>query len=683
MSKDVEDKQSYSNIVAKLMGLETDPPLSRFISSSSPSCSLSYVVDNHEEEEEEAIKLDLVRRKFIDAKSLVTYDDKQQLQGSKEFQEALEVLSSNKDVFVKLLQESNSLFSQPVLPSPPLQEGKRITVLRPSKAVDAQKCMVKKPVSSSQDTGWINAAQPTQIVVLKPSQGKGLDIKAIASLSPPSYFDEAGDAETREMAKDITRQIRETFRNEALSSSSSDLSNGYVGDDASLSRSCNEYLMGNISGSEIMSPSSRHSWDCVDRFESPFSSSSFKRASFSQNSSVYREAKKRLSERWAMMSLNGDTHQQKHFPKASTALRDMLTLSEMKVATRSNEEIIKTKQETRRSVSCIGSGQDQVQSTSDCLNTLEMSKSVPEIRLNGGTSVSGTSNAQAAQELTNSRSLKPSWKVSNLFFFRNKKPNKEKTNVSLNRNMSKLAMPNDAPQQHNISSGELPLICLQDQPSPVSVLKPPFQEECVGNPKCLVSTKPWITQGEEMSLKSNLIDKSPSIGSIARVSSWEYESCIDITKPENRIKEEEEEDWYYYIKTLLTLSGFSSSDPFMTRWHSPDSPIDPSLRDKFANKEFIKRRKQRSSRKLVFDCINTIIKETTSTAEHTDLTSRFDMVEHVWTELKNSNSFTEQSVVRDDVVGKIWSHNLQLEVNNLVTEIEMVLLRELVQEAVF
>lgn len=195
-----------------------------------------------------------------------------------------------------------------------------------------------------------------------------------------------------------------------------------------------------------------------------------------------------------------------------------------------------------------------------------------------------------------------------------------------------------------------------------------------------------LVSGEEMSLKSSLIDKSPPIGTIARVFSWEDESYTDITKPGTGIKEDE--DWYYFIKSLLQASGFSCSGPLMTLWHSPDSPMDPSLRDKFANKEPIKRRNQRSNRKLVFDCVNAIITETTSTAARTGLTSGFDMVEHVWTEFKewmvqDSNNLEEESLVREEVVGKMWSHNLQVEVNNLGIEIEVILLHELVEEAVF
>lgn len=51
-------------------------------------------------------------------------------------------------------------------------------------------------------------------------------------------------------------------------------------------------------------------------------------------------------------------------------------------------------------------------------------------------------------------------------------------------------------------------------------------------------------------------------------------------------------------------------------------------------------------------------------------------MEHVWTELKDC-------AVRDEVVGKMWSYSLQAEMNNLGIEIEVILLQELVEEAVF
>ncbi|KAK1283914.1 hypothetical protein QJS10_CPB21g00196 [Acorus calamus] len=81
-------------------------------------------------------KMALVRQKFVEAKRLST-DEK--LRQSKEFQDALEVLSSNRDLFLRFLQEPSSLLSKHLhelqsVAQPP--QTKRITVLKPSKTVE-------------------------------------------------------------------------------------------------------------------------------------------------------------------------------------------------------------------------------------------------------------------------------------------------------------------------------------------------------------------------------------------------------------------------------------------------------------------------------------------------------------------------------------------------------------------
>ncbi|XP_010438384.1 PREDICTED: uncharacterized protein LOC104721992 isoform X1 [Camelina sativa] len=813
MSKDVEHKQSPPNVVAKLMGLETLPQMNHLETAAtqrSKSRSYSYSSPNHSvssmdnevqkyqdlsrefkdvyemwqspqkvsrsrdssprkgryEENTTEKQMALVRQKFTEAKRLVTDDN---LHQSKEFQDALEFLSSNKDLFVEFLQESNS-FSRQNLSDfhtvPSHSDAKRITVLRPSKAVETEKFVlqgrktkqVKKLASSSQETGWGNRdmgysssyvnrgteehpVQPTRIVVLKPSLGKSLDIKAVSSSpSSPRYFDEPGDVETKEVAKEITRQVRENLmchhRNETQSSSV--LSNGYNGDDSSFNKSENEDLVGNLSDSEIMSPASRHSWDCPNRFESPFSPSSFSRASFSPESSVCREAKKRLSERWALMSVTGRNQPHKHVPRSSSTLGEMLALSETKVTTGSEEESNEVAPATRASTSCITSDLSQVEMASDSLNILARSKSVSDVRLNGETSVLGISKAR---ELTKTGSLKSSWKVSNLFFFKNNKASKEKRDASQYSSTSQLATPSsvkltsedclvprdchppESSQQQSINPGEEEVTTPkppaagntsenQDQPSPISVLFPPFEEEGVDNPECSGSTKLWTNQGEAMSLKSNLIDKSPPIGSIARILSWNDDSCTDnISKPA-MVGVHEDEDWYFFIETLLTAAGFSrgctvSHDPLISRWHFPNSPLDPSLREKYTNpdnnnniKEFIhegKRRQQRSTRKLIFDCINSIISETTTTSMGNG-SPCFDLMEHVWAQLKDwvldepskfdsgedmdANSLAAESLVKNEIVGRTWTHSLQVEIDDFGIEIERRLLQDLIEEAV-
>nr|VDC74359.1 unnamed protein product [Brassica rapa] len=737
MSREVEPKQSPTNVVAKLMGLETLPQTAtqRSKSRGYSHSSMDDEVQKYQElsreykdvyetwqspqkvsssrdssprkgRYDESATEKLVRQKFAEAKRLVTDDS---LHQSKEFQEALEVLSSHKDLFVKLLQESNS-FSQQSVPTHQ-SEAKRITVLRPSKAVETERFVVqgrknkqvKKVASSS--SGWGNRGteersvqQPTRIVVLKPSLGKTLDTKGVSSspstprgVSSEGYFDDVN--QSKEVAKEIMQQVRENLmchhrRNETQCSSV--LSNGYIGDDSSFNKSDNEDPVGNLSDSEIMSP-----WDCANRFESPFSPSSFSRASFSPESSVCREAKKRLSERWALMSVTrGSTQPHKHVPRSSSTLGEMLALSETKVTTGSYEDSDEIVPETRVSTSCITTHLNQVEMDGDSLNILARSKSV-----------SDASKAQLPQELTDTGSLKSSWKVSNLFSFKNKKASKEKRDATPSSVTlpSEDCFPPDASQQQSIIPGEEELTTprpleagstneKQDELSPVSVLFPPFEED----PECSTSSKLGKFSGEELSLKSNLIDKSPPIGSIARILSWDNDS-----KPAMG-GVQEDEDWFLFIETILTAAGFSKGCTVSHDTVMPNSPLDPSLREKYTNldnnniKEFVnegKRRQHRSTRKLIFDCINSIISETTTTRMGNDYSPPLDLVEHVWSQVKvwlsdeyvedmDANSVAAESLVKEEIVGRRWMNSFQGEVDDLGIGIESALLRELIEEAV-
>ncbi|XWS36523.1 hypothetical protein CRYUN_Cryun20dG0092200 [Craigia yunnanensis] len=772
-------------------------------------------------------KMALVRQKFMEVKHLVT-DEK--LRQTKEFQDALEVLSSNRELFLKFLEEPNSTFSQHhynFQSSPLPTETKLITVLRPSKMVDKEKFagigkkgdkQTKKPAQMGQVTGWDRnntacsppfpspkvdeyPSQPTRIVVLKPSPGKTQDIKTVASPSPSSprilhgedFCEEPEDdaRESREMAKEITRQMRENLMghtNETLLSSV--FSNGYIGDDSSFNRSENGHALENLSDSEAMSPTSRHSWACINRFGSPYSSSSFSRASCSPESSVCREAKKRLSERWAMMASNGSSQEQRHVRRSSSTLGEMLALSDTKKLVRSEEEGSNKEQEPRGSTSCIASNLNKEESTSDSPKNLLRSKSVPVsstvygARLNVEVYDPKVGKEQVSKELIKAKSTKSSLKgkVSSLFFSKKKKTNEEKFSGSQSTDESPSATPgtpgshiihprkfrNDASQCVNDSciqecmspdlgglTSKTPLPDLtgmgqkqgmisvegglsvakssmpvhmsdnQDQPSPISVLEPPFEEDENTIPESSASVKP-VHRGLKVPPKSNLIDKSPTIESIARTLSW-GESCSETaTLYPSKLSsvspgaKEEEQDWVFSVQSLLSAAGLNGEvrlESFIARWHSPESPLDPSLREKYANlndKEPLheaKRRKWRSNRKLVFDCVNAALLEITGYGSDSCIRAmslgRAQMsvmegaspilVDHVWALMKewfsgevkcslgddlDSNGLVVERVVQREVVGKGWVDHMKLEVDNLGREIEGKLLEELVEEAV-
>ncbi|XP_027349493.1 uncharacterized protein LOC113861081 isoform X2 [Abrus precatorius] len=762
-------------------------------------------------------KMALIRQKFMEAKRLSTDE---RLRQSKEFDDALEVLSSNNDLLIRLLDSQNLYELQPT----PLAETKRITVLKPSKMVDNEKPggkgkkndkQIKKPANVGAawekcSPGYSPASQkldefpvqPTRIVVLKPSSpGKTHEIKAVVSptMSSPqnlqsgNFYQEPEDDEvlqSRKAANEITKQMHGNLmshqRDETLYSSV--FSNGYVGDESSFNKSDHEYTTGNFSDLEVTSPSPRHSWDYINRCGSPFSSSSFSRASGSPESSVCREAKKRLSERWAMMASNKGPQEQRHLRRSST-LGEMLALSDIKKSVITEVEGIHKEQEPSESVSCSRNFNDEICVDGSPKN-LPRSKSVPaastvyENGLNVEVCDNDAGKACGSKELTKSKSMKSSFKgkVTSFLFSRNKKPTKEKSCLSQSKDESQYtiaetsASPVNSPgilrddvslsfnsgsfgecslpapyeSSGKILSDSIPngqgVIPLepgltvskpavprvssenQDQPSPISVLEPPFEDDNAAHDSLDCAKGGQL--GSRVPLKSNLIDKSPPIESIARTLSWDA-SCAEVASPyplnpslvslDTKV---EDQDWLVFVEKLLSAAGIDDqvqSDSFYSRWHSLESPLDPSLRDKYANlndKEpqhlhEAKRRQRRSNQKLVFDCVNVALIEITGYGSENYLMCRLwsgghsrlqvpegappplvDLIvaqmeelissamRSTWRNCGDSNSLVVESVVRKEVVGKGWVELMGLEMDILVKDVEGKLLEELVEDAV-
>ncbi|XP_022157262.1 uncharacterized protein LOC111024001 isoform X2 [Momordica charantia] len=772
-------------------------------------------------------KMELVRQKFVEAKRLATNE---RLCQSKEFQDALDVLSSNKDLFVKFLQEPNSLFTQHLneLQSiPPSPETKRITVLRPTKvsrdegftefekknyrqlrlpAQRGQSAILDKSdlrrsptpanrtneyaVAINRANEYAVAVQSTRIVVLKPSPGRSHDTKPIISLpgalprvvqggSFHEGFEDDDVKESRKFAKNITQKMCENLlghrRDETLLSSV--FSNGYTGDESSFEKSENDYAVENLSDLEVMSSSSRHSWEYVNRYSSPYSSSSFSRMSCSPESSVCREAKKRLSERWAMMASHGNYQEKRHVRRNSSTLGEMLALSDAKKSTVLDNEV--NEHETSELDPCFNRDEN-IECIDDSPTTFIRSKSVP-----GSFASFGVLNVEASDLETvktddpkflakpkGTKSSSFNEKVSSLFFSRNKKTSKENCSGSQTKDESQYSSAgtpsplsfirhsrgvsngNEGLEGCSSSSSFLHLTNMvagggavhheaglsvkrpfmtgnigenQEQPSPISVLEPPFFEDDYTNLELSSYLKPG-NQEFCMPFKSSLIDKSPPIESIARSMFWG--ACLDssapypLESPPVSTCLEEEQNWHCLVEALLTMSGLSSEVQqcglLFTRWHSPVNPLDPSLRDKYANlssKEPMleaKRRQLRSSRKLVFDRVNAALVDITS-EEHdqiwraktptgagardsssTECTS-LTLLDCVMGKLKDwvcgesrcvlgdigdSNSLVVERVVRKEVGGRNWDDHLRMEMNNLGKEVGRRLMEELLEEAV-
>lgn len=518
MSKDAESKIAPPNVVAKLMGLDTLPEQLGSAANKTPSRGSQYTakestlsmecteladdrlekgalcqihqssVDvygiwqqclktNYDREKLQygsfdknidEKKMALVRQKFTEAKRLAT-DEK--LRQSKEFQDALEVLSSNKELFVKFLQEPNSLFSQHSfqlcsLPTSP--EKKCITILRPSKLVGSEniseagkRCekQMKKPAQICHSTACDESSnvrtlsnqrfdeyvQPTRIVVLKPNIGKNHGVKTVVTQQPCSspkktsgnFYEEVEVPESREVVTEITEQLNVDQmghrRDETLISSL--FSNGYTGDESSFYKSENEYAGGDLSDLELMSPSSRHSWDYVNKFDSPYSVSSISRISCSPESSVCREAKKRLSERWSLMASNANSQEPRHIRRSSSTLGEMLSLLDPKKSIEPIDQITNEEEERREFASCLSTDFSK-EDIRNSPRSLQRSKSAPVSPLmssaRSGFEASNSATADVTPEKASPTKVKSSFKgkISSLFFSRNKKLTKEKRNTS-------------------------------------------------------------------------------------------------------------------------------------------------------------------------------------------------------------------------------------------------------------
>ncbi|RDY08155.1 hypothetical protein CR513_07646, partial [Mucuna pruriens] len=297
-------------------------------------------------------EMSFIEQKFMDAKRLATHQD---LQSSKDFQDTLEVLDSNKDLLLKYFKRPDSLFKKHLndLQAAPVQshfghveamnietnehdfnwrsnrEKMHLNYNRSHEKhhdgypshVDKRQVMHSSPKSSKlQFKGRHEQdAVPTKIVVLKPNLGKVQNGTRVVSSPCSSHNFLSGrendtefsgvkcrdtelcqvtnlpesarswrqdSFESREIAKQITRQMKNSLNNGCMMLPSSRIRE-YAGDDSSFSVSRNE----SPEESEETTATLGNSFDLNNRS---------RRSSRSSESSVSREAKKRLSERWNM-----------------------------------------------------------------------------------------------------------------------------------------------------------------------------------------------------------------------------------------------------------------------------------------------------------------------------------------------------------------------------------------------
>ncbi|XP_048225940.1 uncharacterized protein LOC8278099 isoform X2 [Ricinus communis] len=293
-----------------------------------------------------------VKQKFLDVTRLST-DEK--FHDSKEFHDAVDDLDSNKDLLLKFLEQPDSLFKRhlhDLRAAPSSPHCSHVSGMKLSRASEYEgrglgcnreiettwkygrknhsdplshscsKRAAHDPPKSSKiqvESKVDSSVIPTRIVVLKPNFGKVQNASRTVS-SPRTSYDFLSDCdrqmdlpstngeselcgsrrfpndvglpryksrESREIAKEITRQMRNSIESGSLNPSTSGF-RGYAGDESSSNRSDNE------SANESDGPTviSRNAIGWSNRYR-PSSSRS-------AESSVSREARKRLSERWKM-----------------------------------------------------------------------------------------------------------------------------------------------------------------------------------------------------------------------------------------------------------------------------------------------------------------------------------------------------------------------------------------------
>ncbi|XP_021301705.1 uncharacterized protein LOC110429684 isoform X1 [Sorghum bicolor] len=615
-------------------------------------------------EDHDKRRMDLVRQKFVEAKRLASHDNILQ---SKEFHDALEVLNSNKDLFLKFLEEPNSLFTKQSgghNSAPTSPQRKRITVLKPSKSVELKgDKAIKRMKNHAVDGNRIERSnvhksdaahvkedrlpKHTRIVVLKPTS-----VITSTEQSEQNYHADLDDSEapglSRHLSDEIDWSVHGICRHHTESLQGCIQSNLFSAD-----RPYHRYAE-EESDSDIGTPTSHHSWEYIYQFSNPYFGS-LSHASCSPESHVTREAKKHASDRWAIVPSSEISQQKVPVRRSLSTLGEMLAMPDMK-----KEEVAdQASPDANTHQLCEPTGGVSSNSAVDegegerSLRKISRSRSVPvsstafdSLRLDGG-----RLDAQH-KEPTVPKEVKPKNGKSSLkgkitsFFSKRKKAEKEKANPSplgtLNSRASSASTvavgKSDVPQhvctslQDDVASENLeeqfnhgPIGVPVDEPEAPSVSKSPASHEKAlsfeirtshfdqPSPTSVldlqfedISEKSPISSESAITAKQEPLSRSLPIGSIARTLSWDdasQEAPLCSTKGDNL-----EQEQYEFVEKTLTSAGFCNEkvQDIFVRWHSLDCPLNPAVLDQLLERkvEDAKCRERRSNQRLLIDSVN-------------------------------------------------------------------------------
>ncbi|RLM79191.1 uncharacterized protein C2845_PM12G20510 [Panicum miliaceum] len=646
--------------------------------------------------ENKSKQFDIVQEKFIKPKCFAM---EEKLLHTKELQEALEVPGSNKDLFLETPEEHSSSFSRQLSglhtnQAPP--QTKRITVLKPIKSVEINSIRQSRTEQVSKQN-VLNmrkfhqipspkeeiSSQSSRIVLLRPTPGKPSTSEAKLtsrestfqlinrnSLNGSVDYSQATVGSSG-LVHGIMQRRQDGCHQRDDSLLSSAYSNGYGGDESSFSDSEVDYSSGSemdciedggtLSDSEGGSPLSKHSWNRRG-YEGPYSSSSLSKISHFSKSSVIREAKKQLSERWAVVTCDDISQEQVQSSRRTCTLGEMLSIKEAKkedvsieiLSASSNRSCSLDNELTTRST-YVTSSRKNGENAERSPRKLPRSNSVPVISSTFGNMVvdaqASNPDSRKLKMVVMSNKGKSSLKgrVSDFFLSRSKKPTRQRSTyhpsdcVADRLEACRVRSRSDGSGQdynHNLDANGKAVDCedridsfstqISTSMSERSSIGATISLDCprgsldkLGVNKGLNSNRDQPSPTSVLDAPSedsscnepetsgrtskNTISRSSAIETVARFLSWDdsaSESQLLGTPRTTSLMsdvDDDESECHVLVQNIMSSAGLGSSQSSMvfTGWHLPDYPRDPVLCNKVSELK-----EQSSYRRLLFDCVN-------------------------------------------------------------------------------
>uniref|UniRef100_A0ACD5ZKS3 Uncharacterized protein n=1 Tax=Avena sativa TaxID=4498 RepID=A0ACD5ZKS3_AVESA len=678
-------------------------------------------------------------------------------------QEYLDVLSSEKDLFPKFREERILPRRMSGLHTTTAPPQTRITLLKPMRSVQSDGARQSTTERAIEQNGSETRrfhqrysskegipSQPSRIILLRPTPGKPSITKA--KLTPKAtpfrlidrknfnieLDDHGATLDSTGVVHDIIPHQQDVRyqRDESLLSSTH--SNGYCGDESSSSDSeidrngdsIIDYIEdgGSFSDSESEagSPVSKYSWDYIRRYGSSYSGSSSSKISHFPDSLVIKEAKQRLSERWAMVTCEDISQEQVLLPKSTCTLGEMLSLDEVK------KGYVNTCRKDDK--------------TGERSQKLPRSKSLPVNKFDNMVSKVQASNPESCKPTTDLMR-----RVSDFLFSKRKTTRQKSTHHPSDFSVEKIEASfgeSQSPASHNLETNEKPALCeekidisarqnftstsegtasvdepislicrsrkldslglheglnaTRDQPSPTSVLDAPSEDSSCNEPE---------SSGRTTFKNTKAVSRSSAIEGVACSLSWDdatSESPLPgISRPPYLPSDadDDESECHILVQNIMSSVGFDDARPIMvfTGWHLPDCPLDPVLCNKL-----LELREERSYRRLLVDCVNVALAEigenavlsafSWSKAHTRTWRENSSPVYHVevWSILKDwiygarmfavgkrgDSGIMMDRIVKQEVEGSGWVKMKMSQVVGITEQIEGGVLEELLAEAV-